>query len=561
MESSILVIVVVIAVVLLLLVTIAVILKLLSRRRRPTRIGRRCPRCQQLIPPQTRQCPACGWMLSARSALGPPPAQLIAIQGPLAAQRFPIPPSGLTIGRNPDNALALTNELMISRYHARIVVEDGRHVLYDCESANGTWVNGQRIFRHILSFNDRIQIWSSQFVYASLDAVSIPSPPPLPPPSIHTALPEPRDGEPFENYVLQEQIGYGGMSKVFKAVAPDGQTVAIKILQVTDRFLVDKFVQEGNVIAPRLNGHPNIAYVYHSGRSQDGRLYLVMEYIEGNSLRDLIHLGSTEEQVINVIGQVCDALAFAHQKDIIHRDIKPENILLTRDGTVKVVDFGIARLTSAVTVTGNKLIGTPEYMSPEQCKGEKVLFASDIYSLGIVMYEMLTGEVPFPRPDVADEWKAAMAVARKHIKEMPVPPRHRNGRISPALEKVTLRALAKDPQKRYRTVMEMKKALPRRAPTVGGPIVGRLVIVQGKGKGPEIPLPDHPYILGRADLDPNNTRISRQHAKIFPKGGRLWIEDLSTNGTWVNGERIRNQAMLNWGDLITIGDTLLRLER
>ena len=116
-----------------------------------------------------------------------------------------------------------------------------------------------------------------------------------------------------------------------------------------------------------------------------------------------------------IMTQACDALGFAHAANIVHRDVKPENILIEPDGTVKVVDFGIARLTSAVTVTQNKLVGTPEYMSPEQAKGEPVQAPSDVYALGIVLYELLTGRVPFPLPPNGHDWRSAMTVVDQHL--------------------------------------------------------------------------------------------------------------------------------------------------
>ena len=144
---------------------------------------------------------------------------------------------------------------------------------------------------------------------------------------------------------------------------------------------------------------------------------------------------------------------------IVHRDVKPENILVQPDGAVKVVDFGIARLTSAVTVTRDKLVGTPEYMSPEQAKGEPVLPASDVYSLGIVLYEMLTGAVPFPLLGAGNDWRSAMQVVDQHIHAPPTPPRQLAPTVSADLEKVVLKSLQKNSSKRYRDGRNMGEAL------------------------------------------------------------------------------------------------------
>ncbi|NIV39973.1 MAG: FHA domain-containing protein, partial [Anaerolineae bacterium] len=210
--------------------------------------------------------------------------RLIATGGPLAQQTFPIPSQGLSIGRHPGNDIVLADELMVSRYHAVIAQEQGQCVLYDRDSSNGTWVNEQRAFRHVLAPGDRIQIWNSQFAYSPYDRVP-PQPQPessSPQPTIHVV------GECFCGYYLESLIGRGGMSEVYRARDSQGRVVAIKILNETDPYLVAKFVQEGNQIGPLLRGHENIVYVYEFGQSDDRRLYIVMEYVDAPSLRKSI---------------------------------------------------------------------------------------------------------------------------------------------------------------------------------------------------------------------------------------------------------------------------------
>jgi serine/threonine-protein kinase len=358
------------------------------------------------------------------------------------------------------------------------------------------------------------------------------------------------------------------MSEVFKGRDPNGQTVAVKILQETNPYLVTKFVQEGNKVGPLLRGHPNIVYVHKFGQSQDSRLYLVMEYIDAPALRKIMQRPLTEDEIVQLIGQTCSALAFAHENNIVHRDIKPENILVTADGRIKVLDFGIAKLTSASTVTRDKIVGTPEYISPEQARGDPVRPASDVYSLGVVLYEMLAGSVPFRRPRDGNPYLAAMEVIRQHLKERPEPIRKRkpNAQVPKKLEKVTMRALKKDLKDRYETAKEMGQALGYKQVTDSHPALVKpssagLVVLRGARCGQRIALGEQELTLGRLSLYSSNTAISRNHAKIVFKGTSYWLEDLSKNGTWVDRQRVYGEIPLRSGSIITIGDNVLRMDQ
>jgi serine/threonine protein kinase len=468
----------------------------------------------------------------------------------------------LTLGRHPENDVQLDDELMVSRHHAVIAVEQGRYVLYDRDSANGTWVNGQRIFRHVLAPGDRIQIWQSQFAFTTSD-----TPPPSPAPAIADRPTIHVEGEKFCGYYLESLIGRGGMSEVFRARDANGRVVAIKILQQSDPYLVAKFVQEGNEIGPLLRGHTNIVYVYEFGKSPDNRLYIVMEYVDAPSLRRAGRGPRSEAETVKILGQVCNALSFAHENNIIHRDIKPENILVTADGVAKVLDFGIAKLTSASTVTRDKIVGTPEYISPEQARGEPVRPASDVYSVGVVLYEMLVGSVPFPRPSSQDAYKAAIEVVRQHLNDEPEPLRKRNpnAQISRHMERVTMRALKKKLRDRYSDAGELGRALGYPEADTQPEMQARrepasLAVLQGPRQGERIPLPGQCLNLGRFELGSTNTTISRQHANLFFRGDSYWLEDTSKNGTWVDNVRIYGEVPLKPGSIVVIGENVLRLE-
>ena len=222
--------------------------------------------------------------------------------------------------------------------------------------------------------------------------------------------------------------------------------VALKILReqyADDEEFIERFRQEARSAASL--SHPNIISVYDQGRSEDGAYYMAMEYVPRGTLKDRIQQeGALAPDVaVGVALQIADALSAAHEKGVIHRDIKPQNVLITDTGDVKVTDFGIARAASAATMTrtGN-VLGTAGYMSPEQTRGEPVGPRSDLYSLGVVLYEMLTGNLPY-------EADNAIALAMKHVSEPPPSPREANLEVSEALDALTMKLLAKNPEDRY----------------------------------------------------------------------------------------------------------------
>ena len=264
-----------------------------------------------------------------------------------------------------------------------------------------------------------------------------------------------------QKYYLESKLGVGGMGTVYRAGRLlIGDRVAVKVLhpdQMADPQAVERFRREAQTAA-RLK-HPNVVTVYDFGVSREGLNYQVMELAEGESLRSLVerHGRLAETAAAEIIRQVCAALDEAHRQGIVHRDIKPENILVqTIPGglQVKVLDFGIAALRDVKAgrlTRAGALVGTPHYMSPEHCLGEELDGRSDIYSLGIVLFEMLTGVVPFDSPTTT-------AIVVKHVNDPPPPPRTLNPKISPAVESVMLRALEKRRDARPQTAGEMARS-------------------------------------------------------------------------------------------------------
>ena len=260
-------------------------------------------------------------------------------------------------------------------------------------------------------------------------------------------------------YALGDLLGIGGTAEVY--LAHDevlDRDVALKVLRsqhAENEEFVKLFRREARSAAA-LN-HPNVVPVYYWGRSEDGTYYMTMEYIPGGTLKDRVRADGPlgPKTVIELVLQVADALRFAHERGVIHRDVKPQNILLTTAGDAKVADFGIARAANATTSSeSNPLMGTAGYLSPEQAKGETVGPASDLYSLGVVLYEALTGEPPYSAED-------PLVLAMKHVDELPRSPREANPEVPKDLAALTLKLLAKRPEDRYPSASALTEDLER----------------------------------------------------------------------------------------------------
>src|SRR6202521_2763079 len=258
-------------------------------------------------------------------------------------------------------------------------------------------------------------------------------------------------------YKIVRKLGTGGMANVYLAEDQElGRRVAIKILNdrhAGDEQFVERFRREAKNAAAL--SHPNIVSIYDRGEAE-GTYYIAMEYLDGRSLKELIVQRGPAPVTVSVeyARQILSALRFAHRHGIVHRDIKPHNVLVDAEGRVKVTDFGIARAGVSQMTEAGSIVGTAQYLSPEQARGADVDQRSDLYSLGIVIYEMLTGKVPFTGD-------APVEIAMKHLNAVPEPPSKLRPEIPHDLDAIVMRALAKEPDQRYASAEEMDADLAR----------------------------------------------------------------------------------------------------
>src|SRR3954454_22740551 len=260
-----------------------------------------------------------------------------------------------------------------------------------------------------------------------------------------------------DRYELEELVGTGGMSSVYRAHDRLlDRKVALKVLHeqyMADEDYVERFRREARAVAAL--SHPNIVTVIDRGE-HNGRQFIVFEYVAGENLKQLIsRRGPAPVTTAIELGlQISRALSFAHQQGLVHRDVKPQNVLLNGEGEAKVTDFGIARsldVQHGMTQTGT-VLGTSDYIAPEQAQGQRVDEQTDVYSLGVVLYELLTNEVPFPAENF-------VAVAMRHINEPPPSVRAVRADVSPRLDAAVRRAMAKNPADRFQTMAELAEEL------------------------------------------------------------------------------------------------------
>jgi beta-lactam-binding protein with PASTA domain/predicted Ser/Thr protein kinase len=316
----------------------------------------------------------------------------------------------------------------------------------------------------------------------------------------------PTEGNMVEDrYRLVSRIGSGGMAEVWLAEDTElNRKVALKILHsrfAQDEEFVERFRREASAAAGLQ--HPNVISIFDRGQFDD-TYFIAMENVEGPSLKDLVKGGIGVQEAIDYTRQVLAAARFAHRKGIVHRDLKPQNVLIDSEGRARVADFGIARAgPSEITQTGS-VMGTAQYLSPEQAQGKEVTPQSDVYSVGVILYEALTGQVPF-------EGDSAVAVALKQVSEQPRRPSALNPEVPPALDAVVMRALAKDPEQRFSNADAFLKGLDAAERHPNSPRPEDTAAIPAVGVG------------GETDGRPDEEVISEEWRRADRRGRKRWI--------------------------------------
>lgn len=320
-------------------------------------------------------------------------------------------------------------------------------------------------------------------------------------------------------YEIKAHLGDGSTATVYRAVDTRlGRDVALKVLLPQVRETArQRFFQEAMAVA-QLN-HPNIMAIYDVDQEGDD-YFLVVEYVDGDSLADFIP--SSPDRVVELGRQIAEALAYAHSRQIIHRDVKPANIKVTADGRVKLMDLGLALPREAKRMTAEgMIIGTPAYLSPEQAQGLPLDLRTDIYSLGIVLYEMATGELPFDSDDIP-------ALLLQQVKQAPPPPRSITPSIPPALESVILKTLEKNPARRFQTADALASALQASiAPVMVDPATP-VPVTSTHGSDRRTVLTSHPTL--RIVLADDHTLMRKSLASMLESGDKFVVVGEAANG-------------------------------
>lgn len=385
------------------------------------------------------------------------------VAGSLKGEAVELERGTLSIGRLPTNNIIVPpQDTLASRRHA-VIIADGKHFfIVDQKSTNGTFLNRVRLVplkKYTLTNGDRVQIGASLFVARiapSKGSVPVRRKVSRTPERKAVQKPVVSNANRGSQLKVLEKIAIGGMSRIYKAIFLDTkQVVAIKLPKseyINDPDILQMFKKEIN-LGIRLK-HPNIVEVLYSIKFE-GLPTMVMEYFPSVPLNKIIKDGASLENKLKIFAQTCDALYYVHRRGIVHNDIKPGNILVGKNYYTKITDFGTAGTPASLKTIGDKwkILGTLLYMSPEQARGKNIDFRSDIYSLGIVLYELLTGVNPFRKENA----NGAVQVIERQLSYNPPPPSEVNDSLNKSIDDVLMRALSKDPEKRYFNVAKFKE--------------------------------------------------------------------------------------------------------
>jgi serine/threonine protein kinase len=348
----------------------------------------------------------------------------------------------VNIGRKADNDLVIDN-LAVSSHHARIAKLDGSFVIQDTGSTNGIFINGEKIAQHALKCGDQVMIGKHVVVFRDDMSTSAAAP-----------AGEQNGARRFGRYEVVRELGSGAMGTVYLGRDAVGRrNVAVKTLRpdgVDAQELAEmkaRFFREAE--SAKQLAHPAIVKVYDAGEEQ-GTAYFAMELLDGVTLKDFCAKRGTVsvKRASEIAAFVAEGLAYAHTKNVVHRDVKPENIMMLANGEIKITDFGVAKLLDASQTQSGVVLGTPNYMSPEQLFGAKVDRRSDIFSLGVVFFELLTGVRPFLAKNISE-------MLRLHETHQPPAPSTLRADVPPSIDAIALRALQRDLAQRYQQAEQM----------------------------------------------------------------------------------------------------------
>ncbi|HEY3290731.1 MAG TPA: FHA domain-containing serine/threonine-protein kinase, partial [Anaerolineae bacterium] len=380
-------------------------------------------------------------------------------------------------------------------------------------------------------------------------------------------------------YTLLQRVDKGGQATVYQAVRKsDNVNVVIKFLNnmpydAGGRYFRMKFEQQ--ILIGASIRHRHCVQIYGGDASGDPP-YLVEQYLSGGSLKDRMRRRPLlESESIKVIGEICDALSYLHQRGIVHRDVSLNNIMFDEKGEARLIDFGLARLASAPTRSDLGLkVGVAMYMSPEQAKGDSSLITpqSDLYSLGIIAYELFANRAPFQGND--------LEILTQQLRTIPVPPASLDNRIPMTISSAIMRALEKDPARRFRNAEDMARAFGYQVPFTPGEIDARQVSsiksdtvwqgvsfhpirLQNLDGGGYIVVDNSLTDLTRERVNPNDHAMSRRHGRLYFRDNFWWISEMSespsANGIYHNEVRVVEPHIVSLGDVIRLGNTRLKI--